>query len=79
MVIAGMLSITWLHKLMVWYLPFQKSDSCPWVDVTVKLLYVFINGTEPSEGSLPVSVSSDPRLSMAIGANATSVHPLKFA
>src|SRR5690348_2334952 len=38
-----------------------------------------MKGTDPSEGSLPVSVSSEPRLSMAMGAKATSVQLRRLA
>src|SRR5690348_3166035 len=60
-------------------MPFQKSGNSRLVDVTVKLSNWSIKATEPSVGSLPVAASSEARLSTAIGAKATNVHPRVLA
>src|SRR6185312_12187567 len=60
-------------------MPFQKSGNSRLVEVTVKLSNWLIKATEPSVGSLPVDASSEPRLSTAVGAKATNVHPRVFA
>src|SRR5690349_6147532 len=77
MLIPGMLSSTWLHRFICWYCPFQKSYTCPSVEVTVKLSKLFRNDASP--GKLPFSASSEPRLSTPIDAKATCSHFLKLA
>src|SRR3569833_120943 len=69
-VMAGILSMIWLAKLILAYMPPQKPSNCPSPEVTLKAWDSFMN--EASIGIDPLVTSSDPMLSIAMDAKAIS-------